>query len=90
MRHVRASTIYLFLNGAWSLFSAIVYTVELVYQAQTVGLNPLQLVLAGTVQQGVVFLFQTPTGILADMYSRRWAIVCQWPTDMTRWLGHLK
>src|ERR1051326_2328450 len=75
MHTYRAAAIYLFLLGVSSLFVAVVYTVELIYQAQRVGLNPFQLVLAGTVKQIVVFLCQAPTGALADMYSRRWAVV---------------
>ena len=71
----RVAVFYFLLKGVSSLFVAIVYTVELIYQAQRVGLNPFQLVLAGTINQGVIFLCQTPTGALADMYSRRWAVV---------------
>jgi MFS transporter, DHA3 family, tetracycline resistance protein len=74
--HTRGvATIYLILRGVSSLFVAVVYTVELIYQAQGVGLNPFQLVLAGTVNQFVIFLCQAPMGVLADMYSRRWAVV---------------
>ncbi|GHO78530.1 tetracycline efflux MFS transporter TetA(P) [Ktedonobacter sp. SOSP1-85] len=69
------ATIYLLLRGISSLFVAVVYTVELIYQAQSIGLNPFQLVLAGMVNQLVVFVCQAPTGVLADMYSRRWAVV---------------
>jgi DHA3 family tetracycline resistance protein-like MFS transporter len=75
MRTRGAASIYLGLKGASSLFSALIYTVELIYQAQTVGLNPLQLVLAGTLQRSICFVFQAPTGALADAYSRRWAVV---------------
>lgn len=75
MRAHGAASVYIFLRGASSVFAALVYTVEIIYQAQTVGLNPLQLVLAGTVLQLVCFLAQPPTGVLADMYSRRWAVV---------------
>ena len=39
------------------------------------GLNPLQLVLASTLQQVVSVLFQAPTGAMADIHSRRGAIV---------------
>lgn len=74
--HTRGiAAIYVLLRGVSSLFVAVVYTVELIYQAQRVGLNPFQLVLAGTVNQFVIFLCQAPTGALADMYSRRWAVV---------------
>lgn len=74
--HTRgAATLYVLLKGAASFLVALVYTIELIYQIKTVGLNPFQLVLAGTVNQIVCFLFQAPTGALADLYSRRWAIV---------------
>jgi DHA3 family tetracycline resistance protein-like MFS transporter len=50
-------------------------TVNLVYQATTVGLNPLQLVLVGTVLEASVFLCEIPTGIVADVYSRRLSVI---------------
>jgi MFS transporter, DHA3 family, tetracycline resistance protein len=53
----------------------MILPVELVYLIKVVGFNPLQLVLLGTLRQGMSFLFQIPTGVLADMYSRRWAVV---------------
>jgi len=74
--HARSvAVLYFLLKGVSSLFVAVVYTVELIYQAQRVGLNPFQLVLAGTVKQCVIFVCQAPTGALADMYSRRWTVV---------------
>ncbi len=75
MRYRGAESIYVVLSGASSLFYRMIFVVEVFYQIQTVGLNPLQLVLVGTTWQAVSFLGQTPTGILADMYSRRWAVV---------------
>ena len=70
-----AVPIYLTFSGAGSLFSTMVFTVNLVYQVQVAHLNPLQLVLVGTVLEGVVFLFEVPTGIVADLYSRRLSII---------------
>lgn len=61
--HARGvASLYVLLKGAASFFVALVYTVELIYQIKTVGLNPFQLVIAGTVNQIVCFLFQAPTG----------------------------
>ena len=59
----------------WSslLFSVIV-TVNLVYQATVVGLSPLQMILVGTVLETVSFLFEVPTGIVADVYSRKLSV----------------
>lgn len=53
----------------------MILTIELIYQAKVVGLNPFQLVLVGSLEQFVVFVSQAPTGAFADMYSRRWAVV---------------
>ncbi len=46
-----------------------------VYLVQDVGANPLQLVLIGTVSEIAVFLFEVPTGVVADTYSRRLSII---------------
>ena len=40
-----------------------------VYYVQTVGMNPLQLVLVGTTIELTVLLFEIPTGVVADLYS---------------------
>ncbi len=75
MRTIGAYPIYLVLNGTMSLSLSMVFAIEMVYQIRGVGLNPLQLVLVGTVLQCVHLVFQTPMGILADIYSRRLAVV---------------
>ena len=66
---------YLILGGASSFFFTIIVTVNLVYQLQVAHLNPLQLVLVGTVLETTAFLTQAPTGALADVYSRRLAVI---------------
>ena len=63
------------LIGGGSFFSMLVFTVNLIYQVQVAHLNPLQLVLVGTVLEGTSFLFEVPTGIVADVYSRRLSII---------------
>lgn len=67
--------IYLLLAGGQSLFLSMVFTLNLVYQATIVGLSPFQLVLVGTVLETVFFLGEIPTGVVADVYSRRLSIV---------------
>lgn len=49
-----------------------VYSVFLILQ---VGLDPLQLVLMGTILEVSYLLFEVPTGIVADSVSRKWSIV---------------
>jgi MFS transporter, DHA3 family, tetracycline resistance protein len=75
MRHLDGYTIFLFEEFAASLVFAVVFTVSILYQVQTVGLNPFQLVLVGTVLELTAFLAEVPTGIVADMYSRRLSIL---------------
>ena len=75
MRNREASFVYVFLSAVMSLAYSMLLTVELVYLIKAVGFDPLQLVFIGTIRQSVSFVFQLPTGVLADMYSRRWAVI---------------
>ncbi len=75
MNKGNAYLIYLIFSGASALFFGTIFTVNLVYQTATVGLNPLQLVLVGTVLEVSAFLFELPTGIVADVYSRRLSVI---------------
>lgn len=70
-----AYVVYLLISGVGSFASGSAFTLNLVYQIQTVGLGPLQLVLVGTVLEVTCFLAQVPTGIIADLYSRRLSVI---------------
>src|SRR5690554_4277442 len=61
--------------GCSALFFAIFATVSSVYRIQDAGLNPFQLLLVGTALEAAVFLFEIPTGVVADVYSRRTSII---------------
>lgn len=74
-RKMDAYRLYLLMSGASSLFITFVFAVNMVYQVEKVGLSPLQLVLVGTTLEITAFLFEVPTGIVADVYSRRLSIV---------------
>jgi len=75
LKKLRAYPTYLLLEGAVSLITSIVFTFNLVYQIQVAHLSPLQLVLVGTSLETTVFLFEIPTGVVADVYSRRLSII---------------
>jgi DHA3 family tetracycline resistance protein-like MFS transporter len=75
MGKLPATTVYLILTAASTLFNYCVFTVGAVYRVNVAGLNPLQLVLVGTVMEATVFLCEIPTGVLADVYSRRLSII---------------
>ena len=54
---------------------AIGWTLAPVYFVQEVGMDPLQLVLAGTFMEIAYFVFEVPTGVVADSYSRRASVI---------------
>lgn len=67
--------VYLLMSGASALFFAMIFTISAVYRIEAAGLNPLQLVLVGTALELAAFLFEVPTGVVADVYSRRRSLV---------------
>ena len=75
MRRLDAFSIYMIIGAAGALFQSMVFTVLAVYYVLTVGMNPLQLVLVGTTIELTVFVFEVPTGVVADMYSRRLSVI---------------
>ncbi|AKU19284.1 hypothetical protein VV02_24575 [Luteipulveratus mongoliensis] len=58
-----------------SLFWVLSTTLNIVYQVTVVDLSAFQLVVVGTVLEATCFLFEIPTGIVADLYSRRLSII---------------
>ncbi|MBI1278876.1 MAG: MFS transporter [Anaerolineaceae bacterium] len=70
-----ARSIYLFFSVGMAVCFAMSFMVMMVFVVQTVGLSPLQLVLAGTALEVTIFICEVPTGIIADVYSRRLSIV---------------
>jgi DHA3 family tetracycline resistance protein-like MFS transporter len=75
VKKLPAYSIYLITQGSFWFFFTTFSTLSAVYRIQSAGLNPLQLILVGTVLEGVVFLFEIPTGIVADLYSRRLSVI---------------
>lgn len=75
MFHLRPTTVYLLLQGALAFCLTTALTVMAVYRIQTVGVSPLQLVLIGTVLEAAYFLLEVPTGIVADVISRRLSVI---------------
>src|SRR5512136_442530 len=66
---------YLFIETASSLFYFLAFTAMSLYEIHVAGLSPLQLVLVGTTLELTVLLCEVPTGIVADVYSRRLSII---------------
>ncbi len=70
-----AYVVYLALEFTVALLFSMMFTVDSVYQVSMVGLNALQLVLVGTTLEVAAFVFEVPTGVIADVYSRRLSII---------------
>jgi DHA3 family tetracycline resistance protein-like MFS transporter len=70
-----APTVWYAYEAAASFLWTLVFTVTAYYFVTEVGMSPLQLVLVGTVMEVAVFVFEVPTGIVADTLSRRLSIV---------------
>ncbi len=75
MRRMDAYQVYLIQEGATSLLMSMIFTASAIYQVTIVGLTPLQLVLVGTTLELAAFLFEVPTGVVADVYSRRLSVI---------------
>ena len=67
--------VYLLISGLSAAFLSLYGTIATVYRVSTVGLDPLQLVLVGTALEAACFVVGIPTGILADILSRRLLVV---------------
>lgn len=66
---------YLLYAGGSALFFASYGTLANVYRIRVAHLDALQLVLVGTALEASVFLFEVPTGVLADSVSRRSSVL---------------
>jgi MFS transporter, DHA3 family, tetracycline resistance protein len=75
MKKLPAYQLYLALSFLISFFFSMIFVVMSFYEATVAGLTGLQLVLVGTTLEVVILLFEVPTGIVADAYSRRLSIV---------------
>lgn len=70
-RPVSARSAYLWWEGSWSLLQTVAFTLTLLYQVQVAHLNPVELLLVGAALEASCFLFEVPTSLVADLYSRR-------------------
>jgi MFS transporter, DHA3 family, tetracycline resistance protein len=72
MRRPDATTVYYGLSFGLHLPTWVVTAVYLVSELH---LSPLQLLLMGTATEAAIVLFEVPTGVVADTYSRRLSLV---------------
>ena len=72
---LNASFVYLFIEFSASAFFSMMFVVTSLYEATVAGLTPVQLILVGTALEISAFVFEVPTGIVADVYSRKLSII---------------
>ena len=70
-----AIPVFLILRGVAAFFFALYGTIATLRRVIEVGLDPLELILVGTVLEATAFLTEIPTGVVADVYSRRLSIL---------------
>jgi MFS transporter, DHA3 family, tetracycline resistance protein len=72
-------TLYLYgIELPMSFLSSFAGTTATVYYVTSGHLDPLQLVMLGTAVESAYFVVQLPTGVLADVVSRRLAVALGW------------
>ena len=72
---IRSDRLYLIFSFVYGVFLSMIMVVSMIYQVEMAQLTPLQLVLVGTALELSVLLFEIPTGVVADVYSRKLSIV---------------
>ncbi|MGA8922886.1 MAG: MFS transporter [Candidatus Dormiibacterota bacterium] len=68
------TSVYLLMNVGVSFLYTVVSVTNLVFQVEVAHLDPLRLLLVGSALELTCLIFQVPTGLLADAFSRRWAV----------------
>jgi MFS transporter, DHA3 family, tetracycline resistance protein len=84
MKRLSATTVYYGLSFGLRMPTWVVMAVYLVRELH---LSPLQLVLMGTAMEAAVFLFEIPTGVVADTYSRRLSLVIGYLGTGAAWIA---
>jgi DHA3 family tetracycline resistance protein-like MFS transporter len=75
LREADAIPTFYALTAVTAFAFAACFTLNLVFQYRVVGLDPFQMVLVGTVLEVTCFLFEVPTGVVADLWSRRVSVI---------------
>lgn len=67
--------VYLTLSAGLSFACTLAFTLQGLYFVTVARLDPLQLLLIGAALEGAAFLLEVPTGVVADVYSRRRSVI---------------
>jgi MFS transporter, DHA3 family, tetracycline resistance protein len=83
MRRPSATSVYYGLEFLLSMPTWVVVSIYLVTELE---LSPFELVVMGTAMEAAVFLFEVPTGVVADTYGRKLSLVIGFLGMGTAWL----
>lgn len=75
MRRLDAQRTWFLYRGIESFAFSLGWTVAAVFFVTELDMSPLELVLTGTALEVAYFLFEVPTAVVADTYSRRASVV---------------
>ncbi len=75
MRQSYAYWYYIVLSVLFALAQAMHFTIVAIYYVTVLNLNPFQIVIVGTTLMSTILLCEVPTGIIADVYSRRLSVI---------------
>ncbi len=67
--------VFLIMRGASQLSFSIAFTLFALYLLRDLGATPFELVLPAFIYETMTFLFEIPTGIVADVYGRRLSLI---------------
>lgn len=84
MKPLRATSVF---YGLEFFLRMPTWVVMAVYLVRELHLSPLQLVLMGTAMEGAVLLFEVPTGVAADLYSRKVSQIVGYVGMGTAWMA---
>jgi DHA3 family tetracycline resistance protein-like MFS transporter len=71
----RADHVYVQLSTVAAFAGTLAFSITNIYRFSVAGLTPFQLVFVGTAMEAAVFLAEIPTGVVADLFSRRRSVL---------------
>ncbi len=72
---MNSKKVYIIIRSIMGLAFSLMFTAAALYRIDIAKLEVYQLILTGTALEIAIFLFETPTGVLADMKSRRLSVI---------------
>jgi DHA3 family tetracycline resistance protein-like MFS transporter len=71
----RATRVYLGIEVVSTVASTLAFSIASLFRLRVAGLDDFQLVIVGSAMEAAVFLFEVPTGVVADLFSRKLSVI---------------